>query len=53
MANTSIASNAIIDLHLHTTNSDGEWTPTSLLDYLLNEQFWMHQYPCKIVLKDA
>lgn len=39
MKNTIISSNAIIDLHLHTTFSDGVWTPEQLLDYLLQEQF--------------
>jgi len=28
-----------IDLHLHTTYSDGKWTPAELLDYLVAEQF--------------
>jgi hypothetical protein len=28
-----------IDLHLHTTLSDGTWTPEQLLDYLVQEQF--------------
>lgn len=28
-----------VDLHLHTTFSDGRWTPEALLDYLLREQF--------------
>lgn len=28
-----------IDLHLHTTYSDGHWTPEPLLDHLLREQF--------------
>ena len=35
----SLAAGASIDLHLHTTYSDGCWTPESLLDYLLSEQF--------------
>ena len=34
-----LASDAIIDLHLHTTYSDGAWTPEQLLDYLVREQF--------------
>ena len=28
-----------IDLHLHTTYSDGKWTPEQLLDHLVQEQF--------------
>jgi predicted metal-dependent phosphoesterase TrpH len=38
-SNFRIQSDAIIDLHLHTTYSDGAWTPKSLLDYLVKEQF--------------
>ena len=34
-----LAADAAIDLHLHTTYSDGRWTPEPLLDYLLQEQF--------------
>jgi 3',5'-nucleoside bisphosphate phosphatase len=34
-----LASDAAIDLHLHTTYSDGTWTPEQLLDYLVQEQF--------------
>lgn len=34
-----LAADAAIDLHLHTTYSDGRWTPEPLLDYLLGEQF--------------
>jgi hypothetical protein len=34
-----LASDAVIDLHLHTTYSDGTWTPEQLLDYLVLEQF--------------
>jgi predicted metal-dependent phosphoesterase TrpH len=30
---------AAIDLHLHTTYSDGTWTPEQLLDHLLREEF--------------
>jgi predicted metal-dependent phosphoesterase TrpH len=30
---------AAIDLHLHTTYSDGDWTPAQLLDHLNREQF--------------
>ena len=39
MIYTPISSKAIIDLHLHTTFSDGTWTPELLLDYLVQEQF--------------
>ena len=35
----SLAPNSAIDLHLHTTYSDGAWTPELLLDYLVREQF--------------
>ena len=34
-----LASDAAIDLHLHTTYSDGTWTPEQLLEYLVREQF--------------
>jgi predicted metal-dependent phosphoesterase TrpH len=34
-----LTSDAAIDLHLHTTYSDGTWTPEQLLDYLVGEQF--------------
>ena len=34
-----LAADAAIDLHLHTTYSDGRWTPELLLDHLLREQF--------------
>jgi predicted metal-dependent phosphoesterase TrpH len=34
-----LAADAAIDLHLHTTYSDGRWTLEPLLDYLLREQF--------------
>ncbi|PKO12880.1 MAG: PHP domain-containing protein [Chloroflexi bacterium HGW-Chloroflexi-10] len=34
-----LASDAAIDLHLHTTYSDGRWAPEQLLDYLVREQF--------------
>jgi predicted metal-dependent phosphoesterase TrpH len=37
--NLVLASDAAIDLHLHTTFSDGKWTPEGLLDYLVQEQF--------------
>ncbi len=30
---------AFIDLQLHTTYSDGAWTPEQLMDYLVSEQF--------------
>jgi 3',5'-nucleoside bisphosphate phosphatase len=35
----SLAADSAIDLHLHTTYSDGCWTLEPLLDYLLREQF--------------
>lgn len=34
-----LAPDASIDLHLHTTCSDGTWTPEQLLDHLVREQF--------------
>ena len=34
-----LASDAAVDLQLHTTYSDGTWAPAQLIDYLLNEQF--------------
>src|SRR5690349_15618733 len=34
-----LAADAAIDLQMHTTNSDGTWTPEALLDYLAGEQF--------------
>ena len=37
--NLVLAPDAAIDLHLHTTYSDGTWTPEQLLDYLAREQF--------------
>ena len=37
--NLVLAPQAAIDLHLHTTYSDGAWTPGQLLDYLVSEQF--------------
>jgi predicted metal-dependent phosphoesterase TrpH len=38
-ADLSLAPDAFIDLHLHTSYSDGVWTPEQLLDYLVQEQF--------------
>jgi hypothetical protein len=35
----SLAADSAIDLHLHTTYSDGTWTPEQLLEYLVREQF--------------
>ena len=35
----TLASNSAIDLHLHTTFSDGRWTPEGLLENLAVEQF--------------
>ena len=34
-----LASDAAVDLHLHTTYSDGTWTPEQLLETLVREQF--------------
>jgi predicted metal-dependent phosphoesterase TrpH len=34
-----LASDAAVDLQLHTTYSDGTWAPAQLIDYLLSEQF--------------
>ena len=34
-----LAADSAVDLHLHTTYSDGRWTPDELLDHLLGEQF--------------
>jgi len=34
-----LASDAAIDLQMHTTYSDGTWTPEQLIDYLASEQF--------------
>lgn len=34
-----LAADAAIDLQMHTTYSDGRWTPEQLLDYLVSEQF--------------
>ncbi len=34
-----LAPDAPVDLHLHTTYSDGAWAPEQLLDYLLGEHF--------------
>jgi hypothetical protein len=39
MTGLSLAADSVIDLHLHTTYSDGRWTLEPLLDYLLREQF--------------
>jgi predicted metal-dependent phosphoesterase TrpH len=38
-ANLRLAADAAIDLHLHTTYSDGDWAPGPLLDHLLGEKF--------------
>jgi len=35
----ALAPDAAIDLQLHTTASDGTWTPQSLVDYLVREEF--------------
>ncbi len=34
-----LAPDAFIDLQMHTTYSDGTWTPEQLLDYLMSERF--------------
>ena len=34
-----LAPNAAIDLQMHTIYSDGTWTPETLIDYLVSEQF--------------
>jgi 3',5'-nucleoside bisphosphate phosphatase len=34
-----LAPDAAVDLQLHTTYSDGSWTPEQLLDHLVSEQF--------------
>jgi len=38
-AHLVLAPGASIDLQLHTTCSDGVWTPEELVDYLVREQF--------------
>ena len=35
----SLAADSAVDLHLHTTCSDGTWMPGQLLDYLVREHF--------------
>lgn len=35
----NLSPDSAVDLHLHTTYSDGRWTLEPLLDYLLQEQF--------------
>jgi 3',5'-nucleoside bisphosphate phosphatase len=37
--NLHLAADAAIDLHMHTTYSDGRWTPEILFDHLLREEF--------------
>jgi predicted metal-dependent phosphoesterase TrpH len=34
-----LAADAAIDLQMHTTYSDGTWTPEQLIDYLVSERF--------------
>lgn len=34
-----LAADAAIDLQMHTTFSDGTWTPEQLIDYLVSEHF--------------
>ncbi|GAC1661587.1 MAG: hypothetical protein NVS9B9_23200 [Ktedonobacteraceae bacterium] len=38
-AHLMLAPDAFIDLQMHTTYSDGRWTPEQLIDYLVSEQF--------------
>ena len=38
-AHRSLLPDASIDLQMHTTYSDGTWTPEQLIDYLVREQF--------------
>ena len=38
-AHLVLAPDAALDLQLHTTFSDGTWTPEQLIDYLVHEQF--------------
>ncbi|HST04875.1 MAG TPA: PHP domain-containing protein [Chloroflexia bacterium] len=35
----ALAADAAIDLQIHTTHSDGSWTPDLLIDYLVGEHF--------------
>jgi predicted metal-dependent phosphoesterase TrpH len=35
----TLAADAAVDLQLHTTHSDGRWTPAELIDYLVAEGF--------------
>ncbi|MEO1290311.1 MAG: hypothetical protein AAFV93_21375, partial [Chloroflexota bacterium] len=37
--NLALAHDAVIDLQLHTNNSDGQWTAEALIDYLISEGF--------------
>ena len=37
--NLVLPAEALIDLQLHTTHSDGTWRPEELIDYLVSEQF--------------
>jgi len=34
-----LAPDAAIDLQMHTTSSDGTWTPEQLIEYLVSERF--------------
>lgn len=34
-----LSPDSVVDLHMHTTYSDGRWTPAQLLDHLKGEQF--------------
>lgn len=37
--NLTLAPDAAIDLHMHTTYSDGRWPAQQLIDYLVSEHF--------------
>ena len=39
VSHLTLSSDASIDLHMHTTYSDGHWPAEQLLDYLANENF--------------
>ena len=37
--NTTVSPDAAVDLHMHTTYSDGRWSAQQLIDYLVAEKF--------------
>lgn len=39
VTNLTLAPGSAIDLHMHTTYSDGKWPATQLIDYLVAEQY--------------